>query len=689
MNSIPARDIFNRDLSWIEFNRRVLAESMDETNPLLERLKFAGIVSSNFDEFFMVRVSGLNEYEPIYQETYSKAFGVLNDLNDYFRAKMVPQLKEVGIVRVYPQEITEKQFEYLNHLFQKELTSLLTPIAFRQESPVPVLTNLSLYALFRLVDPLKPEIQHYAVIEIPKNFPRLITVPSEARYAFVLLEDVISIFAKQLFPGYEIIDQGLVRISRAAELSFDEEKDEDFAEVMVQALRLRRKSEIVRLEYAASDALVNFLKATFRIPDHKLYRVSSWFDLKTISQLAFQPMFDDLKKLPWIPVRSELEKTDNIWLLLQKRDVTVLHPYESFGAFTRFIWEAARDSDVLAIKQTLYRAGEHSAVVDALETAAINGKQVTVLIELKARFDEERNINFSQRLQQAGATVLYGVTGLKTHAKACLVVRREAEGVRRYLHLSTGNYNEKTAAVYSDVSYFTVNENLARDISGFFNLITGLSYPTGFSEIEISPYYLKKRLLRMILRESLRSAKDGLIIAKMNSLVDPDIIKALYQASQKGVQIKLNVRGICCLKPGVKDLSENIEVISVVDMFLEHSRMFYFYNNGEDELYLSSADWMPRNLESRLEIMFPVKDPKNKRYLTELLKFYFEDNVKSWKLLPDGQYQRQQSKTGKRFRVQEFLCHRFMEQEIMAKSPTLELKPQKPKIHHVAGFPSP
>jgi polyphosphate kinase len=360
----------------------------------------------------------------------------------------------------------------------------------------------------------------------------------------------------------------------------------------------------------------------------------------------------------------------------------VHYHYDSFSAFLRFISAAAEDRDVLAIKQTLYRTGHHSPVINALEKAVENGKQVTVLVELKARFDEEQNIEEAKRLERAGATVLYGVVGLKTHSKVCLVVRREAAGIKRYLHLGTGNYNEKTAQIYSDLNLFTSQDELASDVSSFFNLMTGFSSPGHYSKLEVAPYGLRRRLLRMIFRESAQTSAErpGLIIAKMNSLVDREIIDALYRASQKGVRIKLNVRGICRLRPGVKGLSENIEVVSIVDMFLEHSRLFYFSNAGDEEVYLSSADWMPRNFDKRLELMFPVEDKKNKKELIQLLGLYFKDNTKAWVLSPDGEYKKKERGEEKKFRVQEYLCQKALENEALHdKQLTLELKPQRPK----------
>lgn len=676
---------FDRELSWIDFNARVLAEAMDPANPVLERLKFTGIVSSNFEEFFMVRVASLNETDSLMKEIYKKAFGLMDLQNESFRNALAPELEKAGIVRVRPQALTDKQSEYLRNLYQKEILPLLTPVALRSAQAIPFLVNLSMYRIVELVEHTVPASKYYAVIEVPKNYTRMISLPSEQRYSYILLEDVIALFAKDLFPGYEIVQHGIFRLTRAAEMSLDEEKDEDFAKIMSEALRTRRTSSIVRMVVHASDEIIEFLKPALGVPDYKVYRTGEWIDFKGLSQLAFLPMFEDLRSPPWNPLPvQDFEEADEVWSVIRERDILVHHPYQSFDCFLRFLDAASRDPDVIVIKQTLYRAAEPSAVIACLERAAESGKQVTVLVELKARFDEQRNIEWAKRLRNAGATVIYGVAGLKTHAKACLVVRREVEGIRRYAHLSTGNYNEKTARLYTDLGFFTAKDEMTGDVASFFNVITGYSHPMGFTKIEIAPYRLRQRLERLVIREAMRSKKDrpGLIIAKMNSLVDEKMIEALYRASQAGVRIRLNVRGICRLRPGIKGLSENIEVTSIVDMFLEHSRVFYFFNDGEEEVYLASADWMQRNFDRRLEVMFPVEDAKLKRRVIELLGLYFKDNTKSWRLLADGRYEKQSPGAEKPFRVQEYLCRKFLEYtDKKRQNPAWkELKPQKPKI---------
>ncbi len=684
MTPAPAGDkLFNRELSWLEFNARVLAEAMDPSNPLLERLKFLGIVSSNFDEFFMVRIVSLHDQGEIEKRVRDKAFELITQQNRYFIETVVPELEKAGAVRVLPQALTPEQLEYVRTLFFKELFPVLTPMAVYEDRPAPALVNLSLYMAVRLVNPDETSMQNYAVIEIPRNYPRMVVLPSEKGFRFVLLEDLVALFAKEFFSGYEIVQHGFLRITRAAEMTIDEEKDEDFAKIMSDALRLRNQNEIVLLETSAPEPMVEFFMAKLGVAAEEVFRSDSWLDLKSISQLAFQPILEEQKRPAWVPrPQHDFANADNLWDMLKQKDIWLHLPYESFDCVTRFVAEAAADPDVLAIKQTFYRAAPDSAMIRALERAAEKGKRVTVLVELKARFDEEKNIEWAKRLEVAGASVLYGVAGFKTHAKACLVVRREPDGIRRYVHLSTGNYNEKTAQIYSDIGYFSSDEALGADLSAFFNMITGFSRPAAFTKIDVAPYGLRRRLKRLIVREAMRSTAEnpGFIMAKMNSLVDPELIHSLYDASQAGVHIKLNVRGVCSLKPGIKGLSDNIEVTSILDMFLEHSRMYYFHNGGEEEIFLASADWMPRNLDRRVEIMWPVEHREIRKELIDVLKHYFRDNMKSWKLLPDGSYVKiRPAEQEKKFRVQEYFSKRAADRaEKLEKIVPSELKPQKP-----------
>ncbi len=676
---------FSRELSALAFNARVLAEGMDASLPLLERLKFLGIVSSNLDEFFMVRMASFFPDDLMRRAACEAARRILERQEQYFIQTLVPEMEKAGIIRLSPEACDQAQMSYLQNFFLREILPVLTPIRLSDTHALPTLSNLRLHMIVRLASAgAKKEAEKMAVVEIPANLHRMIFLPSEKGLPFVLLEDVIGAFVADLFHGHQIEEKGFFRLTRGAEMSLDEEKDEDFAKVMAEALRRRRAGDVTRLEVQASSPLTRFLQEKLLVRKEDVFPVEGWFDLKTIAQLASQPGLDEWKRPTWVPCDApDFEKADTLWELLQKKSVMVLHPYQSFDVVNRFAALAAEDPDVLAIKCTLYRTDQDSSVVKSLERAAEKGKRVTVLIELKARFDEEKNIEWAKRLELAGATVLYGVVGYKVHAKAFLVVRREREGIRRYVHLSTGNYNERTSRLYSDVGYFSSEEGLTDDISAFFNMVTGYSQPVNWARIDVAPYGLRRRILRMIRREAQRSTPErrGQIMAKMNSLVDPEIIEALYKASQAGVQIKLNVRGICGLRPGVKGLSETIEVVSIVDQFLEHSRIFYFANAGDEEVFLSSADWMPRNLDRRIEMIFPIDDKENKKALIDVLRLYFRDNTNAWRLGPDGTYERLSPEGKRRVRAQETLCQQAEEAENQArKSPPQELRPQRP-IH--------
>ncbi|HCM43017.1 MAG TPA: polyphosphate kinase 1 [Candidatus Omnitrophica bacterium] len=674
--------LFERDLSWIEFNFRVFEEARNPQVPLLERLRFLGIVSSNFDEFFMVRVPAHEEQPAFQKQVYEKAFGLMREQEKYFREELLPQLEAHGIRRLALLRLEEAQRTFLTRYFKEEMLPLLTPIALTESGELPFLTNLALYRVFKMKKESSGE-EICGLVELPKTLPRMITLPSAGNLDFFLAEDLVSLFARELFIGYEIQDEALLRIARSVDMELDEEKDQDFAKVMSEALRMRRKNTIVRMEASGSRAAFEIVQKKLGLPESRIFCAPDWIDLKEIGALAFRPIFLDLKYPEWEPV-SVVDWDDDIsvWDTLKQRDLLVHHPYESFDLFLRFLKEAAHDPDVLAIKQTLYRAAQSSHVVGLLEKAALSGKKVTVLIELKARFDEERNIDWANRLIQAGATVLYGVAGYKTHAKICLVVRREPEGLKRYVHLATGNYNERTARIYTDFGFFTSHNEMTQDATAFFNVVTGFSQPVGFARIDMAPYTLRQKLEKLIEREILRSTPDrpGLIILKMNSLADPDLISRLYRASQAGVHIRLNVRGICCLVPGLKGVSENIEVVSLVDRFLEHSRIFYFQNGGHDEIYLSSADWMPRNLDRRLEILFPLIDRKLKKRILDFLQDVFRDNQKARGLNSKGEYILKQPTEGEKpYRVQEALCHEALKRQKNIKAALPEIRPQKPK----------
>ena len=653
-----ARRFFNRELSWLAFNERVLEEAFDETNLPLDRLKFLAITSSNLHEFFAVRVAGLRRLAGVDPDRRDPAGMTAGEQLDQVRKRvrrMVaeshrcleeqvwPPLEMAGVRRLAIPDLGVDQSEYLEELFEKEVFPVVTPVALDGEHRFPDLADGEMSLCVSLEAPDGEG--HMALVSLPKVLPRIAHLPAAKGVQFVLLEDILRRYLPRLFSGHVVRRCLLFRVTRDADLSVEEERDEDFVELMSEVLRLRKRSSVVRLEVekGAPKELLDFLKERLDVAGEDVYRVPGPLDLKAFFDLIGAPGLGDLREASWTPQPvPELPEDCDFWKVLRARDVLVHHPYETFDPVVRLVSEAADDPDVLAIKQTLYRCSGRSKIIRALERAAENGKHVTVLVELKARFDESRNIGWARELERAGVYVIYGVVGLKTHSKATLVVRRESDRIVRYVHLATGNYNESTARLYTDMGLLTSNDDIGSDISAFFNTITGYSQPIPWRKIEMAPLGLKRRILQMVRRETDLSVPErpGLIMAKMNSLVDPDVIEALYHASKAGVRILLNVRGICCLRPGLKRLSENIEVVSIVGRFLEHSRIFYFQNGGEEEVYLASADWMPRNLEKRVELMFPVEAPNTRTRLLRDLELFFRDNVKARRLLSNGRYER-------------------------------------------------
>ncbi len=658
------RLFINRELSWIAFNRRVLEEAETKSNPLLERVKFACIVSSNFDEFFMVRVAGLKHQVAEGQETpcpagltprrqleriAERVHRIVNLQQKLVCEELLPALREEGI-RILPRkEWDVTQQGRIRSVYEQQIYPVLTPIDVDRRPAFPLLENLKLN-LAALVEAEPDEPPHLVVIPVPSNLPRLLPIHD----AYVWLEDVIAEFIGRLAAGKPVLDLAAFRITRDAELEFDDEGgDGDFLATVEQELRKRRKNRPVRLEISASAGprLAARLRAAVEVEDRDVYYVKGPIDIRPLMMLLDLPGFDHLKNPPFEPqTPPELIQQPDIWELLQKQDVLLHHPYDSFDPIVELMTKAADDPLVLAIKQTLYRTSGQSPVIAALSRAAQNNKQVTVLVELMARFDEEQNVNWAKKLEEDGAHVIYGVQGLKTHSKILLIVRREPEGIRRYVHLGTGNYNDKTAKLYTDMGLLTSRGEYGADASAFFNTITGLSDAPEFNVLTMAPQNLRERFLALIRREAERASngQKARIWAKMNSLVDKDIIIALYKASEAGVEIKLNVRGICCLRPGVEGVSENIEVVSIVDRFLEHSRIYYFFNGGQEEVYLSSADWMPRNLDKRVELMFPIEEPHTKEKAIEALRLFFADNVRARKLTRAGRYVRKKPAKGQR-----------------------------------------
>ncbi len=648
----------NRELGWCEFNHRVLEEAMDANNPLLERFKFASIVSSNLDEFFMVRVSALKHlnasvevgidpsgYAPAetLDAVSDRVHQMLKNLYHTIGSELLPAAREHGITIETFTSLTPEQQELLRERFENEIFPVLTPMAVDPVHPFPILSNLSLNLAVALKPETDEERQRLAIVPIPSLLPRFLQIPNE-KTRFILLEEVIRNFLDRLFMGQQIEEHAIFRITRDAAFEFDDEGSADLLESLETELRKRRTNPVVRFEAekGISQPLLKTFQDLLNIGKEDVYLNPLFLDPRFLINLADVPGFDSLHYRPFHPqIPVEFEGQERLWQMLRERDVVLHHPYESFEPVVQLVSQAANDPDVLAIKQTLYRTSGDSPIVGALAQAAQSGKQVTVLVELMARFDEERNITWAKQLEKAGVHVIYGLMGLKTHSKILLVVRREKDGIRRYVHLGTGNYNDRTARLYTDFGLMTSDESIGADASGFFNAITGYSDPPAFRKLAMAPTGLRERFLHLIHRETerARSGQYSLIMAKMNSLVDTQIIETLYLASQAGVQIKLVIRGICCLRPGVKNVSDRISVISIIDQFLEHSRLFYFSNGGDEEYYASSADWMPRNLDRRVELLFPITSEDGREKIRKTFEFLFADNVKARVLQSDGSYQ--------------------------------------------------
>jgi polyphosphate kinase len=666
---------FNRELSWVEFNARVLSEALDPELPLLDRLRFICIVTSNFDEFFMVRVaaikrqirsgdyvtcpSGLTPREQL-EQISTRVRELVKLKYDCLLTDIFPKLADEGLVMKAPEDYTQAQASYLRRLFQDEIFPVLSPVRAEQGRPFPYSGNMRLHAGFLLSSeetgsPLQgpdggPQI---AIVQIPRSLDRIIWLPEdESTVSFALLEHVVIENAELLFPGYRIRETVLFRVTRDADFGVDEDREDDFVEAMEQVLERREFSEPVRLSVNRDQGeLARLLISSLGVGPEDVYVKPEPLDLGGFMDLTFHPGFDSLRRERWRPVDPpQLPMDGDVWDTLKRQDALLFHPYESFEPVVSTLEQAADDPGVLAIKMTLYRTSGDSPIIDALERAAQNGKQVTALVELKARFDEQRNITWAERLERAGVIVIYGIAQLKVHAKAALIVRREPNGVKRYVHLGTGNYNDKTAKLYTDFGLLTSREDLSYEVSLFFNAITGYSAIPVLNKLSMAPTALKSRLIQLVQREAMRTSADnpGLIIAKMNSLSDPEVIEALYSASQEGVIVQLNVRGVCLLVPGVEGMSENITVVSIVDRYLEHARAFYFYNEGKEEVYCASADWMPRNLDRRVELMFPVEQHDLRGKLKHILRTCMQDNQKSHLLKPTGRYVKRSPADGER-----------------------------------------
>lgn len=650
----------NRELSWLDFNYRVLEEAIDPNNPLLEQLKFLAIHSSNLDEFFMVRVAGLKDQVKMnFNEPENKAqltpkeqlIGIekKNRVNVELQYKRFNELKELlksyKIFITQPERLPEPLIEQLQHQFNTEILPTLSPLGIDAYRPFPKLNNkmLNLFVNIRLND---GEIKS-AIVPVPTLLDRIIKLEHEGVKYIVFLEDVISLFIEQLFNGYEVINTYTFRVTRNADLTIHEEGAEDLLIEIERFLKERKSGAAVRLEIDSRhiDAEVKsiFLMNELELSNEDIYRVNGPLDLTVLFSLVGQleDLFPELLFKPYTPqIPSSLSK-NNVFELALERDVFFHHPYESFEPIVEFIKEASEDPDTLAIKQTLYRVSSDSPIIQALKNAAENGKQVTVLVELKARFDEENNVQWARMLEDAGCNVIYGMTFLKTHSKITLVIKKVKGKVIPFVHLGTGNYNDKTAKIYTDMGIITTNPQIGQDAINFFNYLSGYSLKPDYNELIVAPFEIRDFFVEHIEQEmeSHKEHGNGLIIAKMNSLTDKKVIKKLFEASQCGVKIKLIIRGICCLKPGIKGVSENIEVISIVGRFLEHSRIYYFYHNGQEKMYLSSADMMTRNMIKRVEILFPVLDPNLVKRLKGIVDLQLNDGLKGRIQNNEGLYQ--------------------------------------------------
>jgi len=663
----PPDHYLNRELSWLEFNARVLEEAADATNPWLERLKFLAIFSSNLDEFFEIRVAGLQQqvYAGVEPQDYGadgmapaeqlaaidrRAHELVAEQYRILDDEVLPGLAGGGVERVRLDDLTEAERRHVDTLFRASIAPVLTPLAIDPGHPFPHVHNKSLniaLVVKRRNGGQKPR-RHFAVVQVPALLDRVVIVSThgEGRVRFVLLEDIIARHLGELFGGLRVVSHTVFRVTRNTDLTIEEEDAEDLLEMIEESLRQRRRSDPVRLEISADadDAFVEMLTGAHDLEARDVYRLPGPIDLTALMTLHRLDGFPAFKDEPLVPrVAPPFAQGRDVFDVIRSQDVLVHLPYESFGCVVDFIERAADDPQVLAIKQTLYRTSGASPIISALARAAQNGKQVTALIELKARMDEQNNITWARTLERAGVHVVYGIVGLKTHCKAALVVRREGDGIRRYVHLSTGNYNPTTARVYTDLGLFTANPDMGEDASALFNLLTGYAEGYRWRKLVVAPVGMREQIIGLIEREE-RNAREGRaarIIVKMNALVEPSVIDALYRASQGGVAIELVVRGICCLRPGLPGVSETIRVTSIVDKYLEHSRIFYFENGGNPEVFLASADWMPRNFWRRIETLFPIEDPAlQARIVGDILQPILSDTVKVRELLSDGTYRR-------------------------------------------------
>ncbi len=651
----------NRELSWLEFNDRVLVEAFDKTNPLFEKLKFLSITASNLDEFFMIRVSGVMEQmednldsvdfsgmtaaqqmKMISQRTHEL---VKKQYNCLFRS-IIPSLEKEGIIFLKMEQLDEEQKRFIYNYFKQNIFPVLTPMAVDQSRPFPLLLNKSLNLIVLLEpDNTAEDKELIAFVQVPSVLPRIIQLEDKKRNLFVYLEDIMEEYISDLFPGYVLKNVHTFRITRNSDLEIDEEEAKDFLIEIEKSIKRRKWGFPVRLEVEKdiSGKLKHFLMKKLDLDDDDVYELSNPIDLTCWMKFVSLKGFEKLRYKPMQPVmQRDLAKNQNIFDVIKEKDILVYHPFHTFDHVVEFVDKAAQDPNVLAIKQTLYRVSGDSPIVKALIKAAENGKQVTVIVELRARFDEENNIQWAKKLERSGCHVVYGLVGLKTHCKVILIVRREEDGIRRYVHMGTGNYNDSTAKIYTDAGLFTCKETYGSDVSSLFNVLTGYSKAPQWKKINVAPVGLREGFIELIENEikMVKQGKNGYMIAKVNAVVDEKIIEKLYEASCAGVKIDLIVRGICCLRPGLKGVSENIRVISIVGRLLEHSRIFYINNGDDPKVYMSSADWMPRNLDRRVEILFPVEQANLIEEVKKVLDIILSDTMKARIQKSDGTYSR-------------------------------------------------
>jgi polyphosphate kinase len=675
----------NRELSWLAFNYRVLSEARDKTIPLLERLKFLSITASNLDEFFMIRVASLKDMvHAKYSKTdiagltpqqqlnkiSKKAHELVQSQYNTYNRSFLPHLKQNGIklISTYEQ-LNVAQNAYVDDYFQTDIYPVLTPMAVDSSRPFPLIQNKSLNIGALIHDKKSDVIYDFATVQVPAVLPRVVKIPSEKKgeTTLILLEQIIEKNIHKLFLNYQVICAFPYRIMRNADLTIDEDEAADLLMEIEKQIKKRQWGEVIRLEVEENidPRLLKILKRELKIKVEDIYRPNGPLDLTFLMKLYSLHGFSHLKYETYIPQPvKNLSSSEDIFAQIKKKDILLHHPYQTFNCVVDFVGQAAKDPKVLAIKQTLYRVSSHSPIIASLAKAAENGKQVTVLVELKARFDEENNILWAKKLEQAGCHVIYGLVGLKTHCKITLIVRKEEEKVCRYIHLGTGNYNDSTAKLYTDMGLFTSSRLMGEDASAVFNMLSGYSEPLAWKKLTIAPLWLRDKFLHLIQRETAH-AKEGKsthIIAKMNSLCDATIISALYEASAAGVKIDLILRGICSVIVGIPNISENITVRSIIGNFLEHSRIIYCKNDGFEEVYMGSADWMPRNLEKRVEILFPIEDESLKKEVIEILRIQLQDNIKAHILQPDGQYTKIDKRGKKLLNSQLYFCEKAIKE---------------------------